>query len=90
MLGVIMILLVILSMLGVGMLGLSGQDAVETSRAISTTRAFWAAEAGIAAMRAVAYSNREPLDDLGLLGENVMQGTIGQGQYSVDVADDPD
>lgn len=58
-LAVVLILVVVFSTLGLGLLRLSSSIAVETSGAIQRSQAFWAAEAGLQEARALAGQARD-------------------------------
>lgn len=88
-LGLVLVVLVVLSVLGTSMMGLTTADSVEAAKAVSIAQAFWNAEAGLEHVRSIAYHNREPFDILGVHGQNAVNGTTGQGSYSVNITDDP-
>ena len=56
-LGVVLVMLIVFSLLGMGLLQLSGRNAGETGQALSAEQAFWAAEAGIETRGAVMASD---------------------------------
>ena len=52
-LGMVLVVLVLVSTVGSGLIALSGSDALEVSKAISAAQAFWAAEAGLEMTKAL-------------------------------------
>lgn len=87
-LGLAMLVVLLVSILGVGLLRLSEMNAVEVAKSVSAEHAFWAAEAGLAHARAIGIQ-AIPFDEMvpSLVGSNVITGTTGHGAYSVDIVD---
>ena len=52
-LGLVLGVLILLSLLGVGLIGLGAADGIETSKAIGAAQGFWAAEAGLQMAKAL-------------------------------------
>ncbi|MCK4914215.1 MAG: hypothetical protein KAS69_06450 [Planctomycetes bacterium] len=75
-LGLVIIMLVVISILGVGLLSQSGTDMMETAKATKSTQAFWIAEAGL--NMAISYLPVMP-------PTNPLTGTLGSGDYSVTI-----
>jgi Tfp pilus assembly protein PilX len=88
-LGLVLIVLVVLSVLGTSMMGLTTADSVEAAKAVSAAQAFWNAEAGLEHAKSLAYHNREPFDVMGVYGQSALNGTTSEGSYSVSITDDP-
>ena len=90
-LGMVLVVMVMLSILGTGMLSLRSAGSYEAAKDVVAAQAFWLAEAGLEHVHGIANMNREPFEDLGLLGEGVVRGGGGGGgRYVVDKEDDPD
>lgn len=85
-LGMVMIILLLVASLGLLLLSLSERNSVETGRSLSAEQAFWAAEAGLAHVKAIA-AQPVPFDDLYLVGNGVVTGSVNNGSYSVDIQD---
>ena len=64
----VLIIMLAVAALGIGLLSLAQTDAVETARAYGDLRAFWAAEAGLAHVQAVALKEDKPFDEIGPSG----------------------
>lgn len=93
-LGVVLVVLVILSLLGLGLIRLGTAAGVEAGKAAAMTRAFWAAEAGVEHARSIGQKRRRPFTQISvggsyLWGSNVLNGTVGSATYTVDIVDDP-
>lgn len=96
-LGVVLIVLVVLSLLGVGLIALSAAAGVEAGRNVSSAQAFWAAEAGVEQVKAIGQKRRRPYASIVqagspsgyLWGSNALSGSTSKGTYVVDVLDDP-
>lgn len=96
-LGVVMVVLVVVSFMGVGLLNLSRASGWEAGRSVSGVQAFWAAEGGVEQVKAFGQKRRRPFTSIAyagspsgfLWGSNVLSGTTGNGTYAVDVLDDP-
>ncbi|MGD9015279.1 MAG: hypothetical protein PVI33_04575 [Candidatus Omnitrophota bacterium] len=71
--------IVVLTILGVGFIARSVSGKNLAQRHTDSTKAFWLAEAG------VAHALHELKSDFNLSGENLCSGVLGQGGYSVDV-----
>ena len=95
--GVVMVVLVVVSFMGVGLLNLSRASGWEAGRSVSSVQAFWAAEGGVEQIKAFGQKRRRPFTSIAyagspsgfLWGSNVLSGTTGNGTYAVDVLDDP-
>ncbi|MCF7854688.1 MAG: hypothetical protein K9N51_07820 [Candidatus Pacebacteria bacterium] len=88
----VLVILVVVSFLGYGLLTLGTATGIEASKEVVAAGAFWAGEAGIEHAKAVARENRRPFDELGLIGTSVLTGTLGENgkyTYSVDIGEDP-
>ncbi|MCK5225818.1 MAG: hypothetical protein KAQ89_03795 [Planctomycetes bacterium] len=72
----VIIIFVVISILGVGLLSQSGTDTMETAKATKSTQAFWIAEAGL--NMAISYLPVMP-------PTNPLTGTLGSGDYSVTI-----
>ncbi len=89
---VVLLLVLVFSVLGLGLLSLGRQNAVETSRLLNRSKAFWMAEAGLHELRAIITLpvNRGLLENYGLVDavdSPVLQGSIaGAGSYEVYVS----
>lgn len=87
----VMLILLTLSIFGIGLMKLAESDAVESSHFLNRTRAFWLAEAGIQEFVGIAAEteNRTQLDYINLVGDDVIVRTIPDcGSYSVDIVDE--
>ena len=92
----VLMVMLVLSLLGVGMLNLSAVTGVEAGESIGDAQAFWTAEAGLAHARTLAQMARKPFAVVPyaasptgfLLGSNVVVGTAGGGSYTVSITDD--
>ena len=82
-LGVVLIIVLVVTTLGSGLIALSGADSLEVSKAISATQAFWAAEAGLERTRAIAGKNRLPFSQIPLFAGGQMSGDIDGIPYTV-------
>jgi hypothetical protein len=84
-LGVVMVLVLVVTTLGSGMIALSGASAIEVSNAISATQAFWAAEAGLERVKStIAKSPVTALESIAVFDQNAtLAGPIGGHGYSV-------
>jgi hypothetical protein len=82
-LGVVLIVVLVVTTLGSGLISLNQADAVEVSKAISATQAFWAAEAGLERTRAIAGKNRIPFDQIPVFASGQMAGSIDGIPYTV-------
>ena len=71
-LAIVLIVVLIVTTLGSGMIALNGGSAVEVSKAISAAEAFWTAEAGLQAVKAVASENRMPFDQFSLFSSDIL------------------
>ncbi len=71
-LAVVLIVTLVVTTLGSGMIALNGASAVEVSKAISAAEAFWAAEAGLALVEAVATKNSLPFDQMSSFSSDVL------------------
>lgn len=92
--GVVLVVMLVLSLIAVSLLRLAQADSEEAGASVATTRAFWAAEAGVEQMKSLAVKRVRPfpsivLGGVAMYGSNVMSGTVTHGSYSVDVIDDP-
>ena len=83
-LGVVLIVVLVVTTLGSGLIALSQADAVEVSKVISAAEAFWAAEAGLERTRAIAGKNRLPFDQIPLFASGQMNGVINGIAYTVE------
>ena len=84
---VIMVLLVT-SLLGMGLMAQGSVDAVESARLLNRTKAFWLAEAGLNELKGIISSetNRRRLDENTLVGEELFVRSIdGVGSYSISI-----
>jgi hypothetical protein len=88
-LGIVLIVLVLVSILGSGVLTVTRMHAEDTAREVTAMQAFWTAEAGLAHVRCLANKRREPLAVIDCFGKNALSGSAGSGTYSVDVKDEP-
>ncbi len=82
-LGVVLVVVGLVSFIGMGLMELAARDGEEASKAVSNTRAFWLAEAGVQRIVKRLYD--------GTPG-NVGNRTLGYGKYRVwlhDTADPP-
>ena len=87
----VMIMVLVMSVLGLGLMKQASYDAVETSRVLIRAHAFWLAEAGLQEFRALVSQpeNRTRLDNVGLVGVGIITGTLPNGgSYSVDIVED--
>ncbi len=82
-LAMVLIVVVVMTALGTGMIALSGAHALDVSKAIASTEAFWTAEAGLELARAIASKNRVPLEDIPQFSGGQLTGTINGRQYVV-------
>ena len=86
----VMLMVLLMSVLGLGLMKQADNDAMETAGILNRTRAFWLAEAGLQEFGAVVSkaTNRIPLEDIGtgLVGSSVLSGSFpGGGSYVVDI-----
>jgi len=88
-LAIVLVLLVVLTTLGSGLLALSTVDAVETSKAIAVAEAFWTAEAGLEAAKALVRKNRMPLENIPQFGGSRLTGNCAGNRYVVLVGPAP-
>lgn len=96
-LGLVLVVMVILSFLGMGLLNLSLATGLEAGGSVATVQAFWTAEAGLAQVKAIAQKKQKPFPVItyasspsGVLwGSNAVSGTTSKGSYVVDIIDDP-
>ena len=86
-LGMVLVIVVLVSLLGAGMMTHSRSIAEETAKAVSQSQAFWTAEAGLQRLLAMARDVPEPLEDQDLYGTAILGGSTAKGTYSVDVYD---
>jgi len=82
-LGVVLIVVAVASTLGTGMIALNGAHALDVSKAVTATEAFWTAEAGLELAKAIAGKNRMPLEDIPQFAGGQMAGTINGRQFTV-------
>lgn len=92
--GVVLVVLLVLSLLALSLLRLAAADAQEAGSSIASTRAFWAAEAGIEEMKALGVKRVRPYTQIivngsAMHGNAVLNGAVPHGNYVVDVIDDP-
>ncbi len=92
--GVVLIVMLVVSLAGVSMLRMATADGEEAGTSVATTRAFWAAEAGLERMKALAVKRVRPfpliqVGGVTMFGSNVLSGAVSGGSYTVDVIDDP-
>lgn len=84
----VMLMVLLMSILGLGLMRQARNDAVETSQLLNRTRAFWLAEAGLQEFGGIVSkaTNRLPLEDIGLVGSSALSDTLpGGGSYVVDI-----
>jgi hypothetical protein len=84
----VLVVMLILTSLGMGMMSLERVDSIETSERFNRARAFWMAEAGLNELKAIITheDNRRSPAVYGLVGEDapVLTGTFdGYGSYKV-------
>ena len=84
-LGMVLIVMLVLSVLGVSLLSLAAANGLEAGHAVCDAQAFWAAEAGLAHAKSIAQKNSLTLQELGLVGCQVISGMMATAQYTVDV-----
>jgi len=85
---VVIILMGVISMVGLGLVNLGSVDAMETARTVSTSQAFWLAEAGLCHVRTIASKPPlETLDEAIGVGTGVLTGGGMNGSYSVDIVE---
>ena len=77
-LGLVLVILLCLTILGVGLLSQSGTDAMETAKAVNAAQAFWAAEAGVQRLSARLYDGE---------AANIEETPLGTATYQVAVYD---
>ena len=82
-LGVVLIVVAVTSALGTGMIALNGAHSLDVSKAITSTEAFWTAEAGLEFAKAIAGKNRMPLPDIPQFAGGQLTGTINGRQFTV-------
>jgi Tfp pilus assembly protein PilX len=87
-LGLVLVVVVVFSILGFGLLSQGMMDAVETSKAIASAQAYWAAETGIEQTRALGMRGKVPFEQIPgfALDRN---GTNGASSFRVLVTADP-
>lgn len=91
-----LIVMLLLSILGVGLLKRAQSVGVDTSHTVGAAQAFWTAEAGLEHFKALAQMKRlpctaipSPTSSTGWLwGTNALSGATTNGAYTVDVLDD--
>jgi len=71
-LAIVLIVVLIVTTLGSGMIALNGVSAVEGAKAISAAEAFWTAEAGLEAVKAITLKNRMPFDQISAFSSGVL------------------
>lgn len=92
-----MLVMLTLSVLGLGLLEQANGIGVSTSQAVAAAQAFWTAEAGMEHLKFLGQQTRLPFPSVhsptsssGLLwGTNALSGATANGTYRVDVLDDP-
>ena len=87
-LGAVMLIMLLVSVLGVGLLRLGEADAIDTSKAVSGAQAFWNAEAGLADARAVAHLNRvvyNRVEVFPIAEPRNWSDSTSKGTYEVDI-----
>lgn len=85
----VLIVLVVVSFLGYGLLTLGAATGIEASKNITSSRAFWAGESGIEHVMAIARVEQRSFEDLDLVGDGVVTGEVdGNATYSVDIEED--
>ena len=87
-LGVVMVVLVVISLVGVGLMAGSRADVEETASNVARRQAFWNADAGIEEMKAWTTRFREPFETMIGFSLSWTRST-GHGSYTVTVAPDP-
>lgn len=92
--GVVLVVMLVVSLIAVSLLRLAAADSQEAGTSVASTRAFWAAEAGLEQMKALGVKRVRPYPSISLngvvmYGSNVLSGAVAHGSYSVDVVDDP-
>jgi Tfp pilus assembly protein PilX len=86
-----MVMVLLVSVLGVGLLRLGEQNHTEAARRVSAMQAFWAAEAGLAEAEARAWKNKERKDGTpALVDAASWSGQTAGGAYTVTVTGLPD
>lgn len=90
---IVMLMLLVLSVFGLGLMRLADADALKTATELHRTQAFWLADAGLREFVAIVEEprNRKRLDRVGtgLIGSGVISKTIpDKGSYSVDIIED--
>ncbi len=85
----VLIMVLLMSILGLGLMRQAGNNAVEASQELNRTRAFWLAEAGLQELQAILgkWENRTPLHNISLVGVGVLSGVGSEGSYRVDISD---
>ena len=91
-----LVLVLLVSVLGAGLLQLGEGNCVEAARRLSRAQAFWAAEAGLAEAEALAWQNKERKDGTDAFPDAepdlALSGSVLNGAYDVTVSrtsDDP-
>jgi hypothetical protein len=82
-LGVVLIVVLTVTTLGSGLIALSGTEAVEVSKAISATEAFWTAEAGLEFAKAISKKNPKPLENIPPFKSGELAGEINGNNFVV-------
>ena len=96
-LGLVLVMLVVLSVFGVGLLSLGAAAGQEAGRSIGAVQAFWSAEAGVEQVKAILLNHRRPMPQIihasspsgFLYGANAVTGALGQISFAVEILDAP-
>lgn len=86
-LALVLMVLVVTSVLSVGMIAISGADALEAGQAVSQAQAFWAAEAGLAQAKAWGFKYQAPYEAIATLPLS-WRGTTANASYGVTIYPD--
>ncbi|MBL7075955.1 MAG: hypothetical protein ISS31_00655 [Kiritimatiellae bacterium] len=81
-LGMVLVVVVLVSVLGGGLLYYTASVAAEVGRQVSAAQAFWTAEAGLQSLLAIGRAAQKPLEEIDLV-KNGWAGSVLRGNYTV-------
>lgn len=86
-LGVALMVMLVLSVLGLGLLNLATVNGVQAERVVGNMQSFWAAEAGLQEAKAIGVKYARPYEDIPGLSMT-WSDTVGNGSYQVTIVPD--
>jgi hypothetical protein len=85
-LGLVLVVVLVVTTLGSGMIALSGANAVEVSKAIGAAESFWVAEAGMGFAKAITLKSRKPLPQIGSFSSGELSRSFGNRSFTITVS----